>query len=646
MIAKPLRDRLSKQIQSEITTARLYKQSRITSWNKNENMYYGRKEMTDDSSANVDIGKMQEHVHTFLSKVDSPLIFKYGKKKESELKKAKYLNALREQDANQGDWDMIDLLGKKQCAIYGRAVFSFHVETDPEWNPILENVDVKTFLMDRRAGGRDLEKAFYMGDWGITLSRTQLKNGVKKGIYARESVKDTLDRRDGGKKNKEDIDVSNRYAAITSGQTIDQTADVETSEGYRFWRWVTTMDGVRYYVVMDNDGNVIRAEELTELFESNQWPYWSYAAYPDMTEFWTPSICDYVRELFLAQAKSINQMLDNAEQIIKPQKAVFHRYILNKAQLKYMRNGIIDIDDNNGQITDINKVFQTVAVPSINTPLQVYDKLDMIGSIGSGITQDAKGVSAEKTLGIYEGNQANIADRFGLFNKSYSHGYKRFAKLYYHGVMENMTRKVSVEMLGPDGVEFTALSRRDIKPSNGFKIIVEASNAETQSDQKDKSNKLTFLSNNAQNPAQSPKKAYELGARIANFSEDEIKELQDVENYGSTELMSEAALNIENVLKGVSVRPNAQSNPAYIQKIKDYIENHQDELKTEEFVRLTEYFDACAQVSEKNIARMAMMAKPMTDPNAPIDPNAPPTSPMPPGAPTPPSPGLPVQPYQ
>ena len=74
------------------------------------------------------------------------------------------------------------------------------------------------------------------------------------------------------------------------------------------------------------------------------WPFWTYAPYPDLTEFWTPSPADYVRELIMAQAVSINQMLDNAERVNKPQRIVDVGAIQNLAELKYRRDGYIKGD--------------------------------------------------------------------------------------------------------------------------------------------------------------------------------------------------------------------------------------------------------------------------------------------------------------
>src|ERR1035437_1100836 len=59
----------------EINFARRYKQGKIRNWQKNEEMYYGKKTVSTESRANVDLARMQEHVHTVMSRIDDPLIF-------------------------------------------------------------------------------------------------------------------------------------------------------------------------------------------------------------------------------------------------------------------------------------------------------------------------------------------------------------------------------------------------------------------------------------------------------------------------------------------------------------------------------------------------------------------------------------------
>lgn len=595
------RQRIIAQALQELDFARTYKQGKTKNWRTNEDLYYSRKLNTETARANVDLGQMSSFVHTLLSKIDNPLVFKFVKRKEAQLKRVKLLNALRTIDQDKDDWDIKDITGKKQALIYGRAIYSYTADSINGYKANLENVDVYDYLIDPSAGGIDIEKAFYMGRYGVVKTKTDLKKGVKDGIYLRTETTRLIEGSGNiTEMNQEDVNKQNR---TWDTNVWTQQKEIANPDKYKFWEWYTTFEGTRYYLLMtESGGTAIRVEPLKELFESNMFPFWTWAAFPDLTEFWTPSYCDYVREIFMAQAISINQMLDNAEQVNKPQKLVNVMAVPNLAELKYRRDGYIKVNKD----IDLNKAVQQLTVPSINTPIEVYNILDGIQEKTSGVTAGAKGVSDEDKVGIYEGNQANAADRFGFLNKSYSFGYKRFAKLYEHGVREHLIKKVAVDILGPDGVEIVEVSRRDIfRKDDEFGTMVESSNAETALSETEKRTKIAFLNAQAANPIQNPQKAYELQASIAGFEEDTIKQLLDTSDYGSAELMSEAERDIEALLDGEKIAPNQAANTAYKQRFVDYMKDNMEDITPDQFELLANYVLSLDEIIMQNTVRQA-----------------------------------------
>lgn len=595
------RQRIIAQALQELDFARTYKQGKTKNWRTNEDLYYSRKLNTETARANVDLGQMSSFVHTLLSKIDNPLVFKFVKRKEAQLKRVKLLNALRTIDQDKDDWDIKDITGKKQALIYGRAIYSYTADSINGYKANLENVDVYDYLIDPSAGGIDIEKAFYMGRYGVVKTKTDLKKGVKDGIYLRTETTRLIEGSGNiTEMNQEDVNKQNR---TWDTNVWTQQKEIANPDKYKFWEWYTTFEGTRYYLLMtESGGTAIRVEPLKELFESNMFPFWTWAAFPDLTEFWTPSYCDYVREIFMAQAISINQMLDNAEQVNKPQKLVNVMAVPNLAELKYRRDGYIKVNKD----IDLNRAVQQLTVPSINTPIEVYNILDGIQEKTSGVTAGAKGVSDEDKVGIYEGNQANAADRFGFLNKSYSFGYKRFAKLYEHGVREHLIKKVAVDILGPDGVEIVEVSRRDIfRKDDEFGTMVESSNAETALSETEKRTKIAFLNAQAANPIQNPQKAYELQASIAGFEEDTIKQLLDTSDYGSAELMSEAERDIEALLDGEKIAPNQAANTAYKQRFVDYMKDNMEDITPDQFELLANYVLSLDEIIMQNTVRQA-----------------------------------------
>jgi hypothetical protein len=603
-IKKQIRDEISSQAIQEISFARNFKQGKIRNWQKNEDMYYGRKVQPESSRANVDLNRMQEFVNTLLSKIDNPLIFKFLKRKASQVRRADRINALRTRDANKDDWDIKDIAGKKQAIIYGRAIYSYYADSVNGYQPHLDNVDVYDFLIDPSAGGIDIERAMFIGRYGIIKTKEQLKEGVKKGFYLREETTNLIN----GAGN---ADESTQEKTNRNNRTIDQNVftsqkDNSNPDKYVFWEWYTTYKGERYYLLFqENSGSAIRVEKLTNIFSPTKeapmgmWPFWSWASFIDLTEFWSISYCDCVRDIFQAQNVSVNQMLDNAEQINKPMKFIHVNAIEDLSQLKYRRDGYIKVKGD----SDVNRSIQVVETPSINTPIQVFDILEGIQQKVSGVTDGAKGV--EDTDGratIYEGNQAATADRFGLLNKSYSFGYKRFAKLYEIGVKDHLTKKVAIDILGANGAEIEKVGKSDIfRRDDEFGLMVESSNAELALSQADKDAKIKFLYSQSENQMVNQKKLFEMEADISGFSEDQIKELLDTEDFGGMSIMSEAERDIESILDGKDIAPNEKANIAYKKRFVDYMQDHQEDISNAQFRDMADYILKLDEIIVKNM---------------------------------------------
>jgi hypothetical protein len=588
------------QCLKEVIFARSFKNGKTKNWQKNEEMYYGKKLVSSEARANVELGRMQEFVHTLLSKVDNPLVFKFTKRKESQLKRVALLNSLVNLDKERNNWDIKDLAAKKQCILYGRAIYSYTAADEGEvYKPQLENVDVYDFLIDPAAGGIEIEKARYMGNYGVIKSRDELKQGMKSGEYIKSETEQLLQ----GVGNATELpQQENDKRVRTQAQgTTYTTKQLQDNDKFKFWQWVTTYEDERYYVLLNTNGRAIKVIPLKEMFPSGLYPYFTYAAFPDLTEFWTPAFCDYVREVFMVQNVSINQMLDNAEAINKPQKVVNVGALEDLSQLKYRRDGIIYTKGD----FDANKVVQTLNVPSINTPIQVFQVLEGIQEKASGVTSGAKGMEdVEGKVGIYQGNQQAAADRFALFNKSYSFGTKRFAKLYEYGVRENLTKPVAVELVGPNGVELVNVRRSDLfKKGDDFGLLVEASNQEVLVTLQEMQEKLKFLASQAMNPIINPKKSVEIQAKVAGFTAEDIRELLDTSEFGNSELMSEADRDLESLLAGEMIKPNKWANNAYKQRMVDYLKDHEEDIDAKQFNAISNYIISLDQIIIGNEVR-------------------------------------------
>lgn len=619
-INKQTRDKIVSQSITELQMARTYKQGIIWRWWKSEDLFYGKKDgrygdntdsgrsnnaLNKESRANVNIASIKAFafVETYLSKLDSPLTFKYAKPTMADYKRAKLLNALKEQDSSEDDWDFKDLMGKTNAIIYGRAIFSYHANGMKGYKARLEVVDPYDFLIDPSGGGYDVDKAMFLGRYNIRKTKTQLERMKKTKNYVNSEIDRLLKGpgNDANQTTQEDINKQNKYAYIGSpgNRTFNDT------NVFKMWEWYTTFEGARYRLLMIEEGAIcIQCEKLTDLFHEDEelgdamWPFWSYALMPNLTEFWVPSKLDYVRDIFLAQSVSINQMLDNGEAINKPQRAIDVSAIENLSDLVYRKNGVIRMKPG----TDINKAFKIVTTPQIDTPIKVYQELETIQQLESGVTASAKGAADEDKVGIYEGNQANTADRYGVANKSYSNGYRRFAILYKNGIDDNLTVKKAVKILGPKGLEETVfVSRRDVKPQTDWNIIIESNNAEDQADATDKKNKMAFNASYRNDQIVNQKELFEKSAEIVGYSTDDIRRLLDISDYGSADMISEAERDMEELINKKYIEPNENADTAYGAHILSYMRDHMEDMDEETYLLFQDYMKRLQPIIVRNM---------------------------------------------
>lgn len=598
MVSKNIREAIAAQALEEIAFARNAKKDKISKWWKNEDLYYSNKKAGEAGHANVNLNEAQGFVNSFLAKIHKPYNFKYAKGEEADLKAASVANALKEKDAKLGRWSFKAMLARVQLIIYGRYIFEYHAESNGGYKSHLTPVDVYQFLIDPSCGGLDIEDAFYLGRGGIVKSKKDIEAGVKAGKYLRTESRELL----AGAGNvstetQEDKDASNRWVALVSRQKV-----MDRSDQWKFWEWYTTYEGERYYVLVTEDGGkAIRVEKLTDIFKSGLYPFFTAAAYPDLTEFWSPSPLDGVREVLMAKSVSVNQMIDNGEAINRPMKAFDVDAIKDPQLLKYRKDGLIPVKSG----IDIDKAVKMFPTVSIETAAQLYDKLSQIIDINSGVTAGVKGQATEKQVGIYEGNQANTTDRFSLVGDSEADAQARFAKLYLAGLDEHLTNKVAIEMVGLEGVEFKTVGRKDIKRNRDFDIIVVTAGQEESQQTTQKRNKLTFLASKSadQTGTYNKKVLAEMEATIAGFNTDEIKYMLDPKNDGDAVLMAECADDMQRMLKGEVIEVNDMANTAYMQKVKDFMRDQKEYMmsKPEIYNIFIDYMDRLQPVVIANM---------------------------------------------
>lgn len=618
---KKIKEELSLQITTEKQHFKEARERRYPFWQRNEKLFLGikdthlsndvfnslhnsRNSKTEKSRSNIFLPKMQGFVNTLLSKVDAPPNIVFTQGEEADLIKAKRMNAFKDKIAQpaEDNWAFKDLMGKKQAIMYGRGIFEYHSEhiKGVGFRSHLSNVDVYDFLIDPDGGGLDIENARAMGRGGIVKTIQELRQGVKDKRYERAAVEKLIDSAKDGRDTDEDDTVkdNNRYFTL-----IQNNKRIERKDEFRFYEWYTTFEGVRYQVLMHMPtGIIIRLKTLQEVFKSNLWPFFSYATDPDLIEFWTPSPADAVAEIFMAQMVLINQHFDNNEEINKPMKAFDSGAVENPALLKWRRGGSIPFKKG----TDIRRAFQVIRPEVLQNNERMFQLLDSIAQTETGVTADAKGLSEEDKVGIFEGNLANIADRLGLNNKSFANGYHKLGTLFLNGVKQNLITKEAIKMIGNDGVDYEEVNKNDIMPKGrDFDIDMLSTDPEINGENTDKQNKLRFLEAQVENGNINPKALFEMRAEIIGFDPSQIKRLMDTDNFANSEVLSEAANDFQLMVQGKILEPNKRANNAYRQRMIDLLIEKEDRLPEDTQKIILAYIDEIQEVVVSNTIRQA-----------------------------------------
>ena len=603
LIDSRTREKIVAQALLEIEFDRDYKKKRIEDWHRNEKLIAHVNENLGDQRANVGIAntKAISFVETLLSKVDNAPNIKFVKTTEADLNVANRYNGLFQMDmaAENQDLDFKDLMGKKDAIVYGRAIYDYHAESVNGYCSHLNLVSPYDFLIDPSAGGMYTERARHLGRAGIWKDKWELEAGAKTGFYINDEVKEIV--KGAGQSNAASQEQKDKEEGLYF-LTGEKQRMMNSGSQYHFHEWGTTYEGERYLLLINEESKrAVRCEKLKDVFKSGMWWFGSWATSPDAKEFWTLAPIDNVRNIFITQGINIDQALDNNERINHPMMGVVAGAVKNLSDLRYGRDKRVLFKKG----TDLRIATKTFETPQIDNPLKIYEVLEGIGDKEGGVPASSKGVADEETLGIYEGNLANVSDRLGLLNKSYARFYKHLGLLWKKGVQEHMTKKMAIEILGADGVSYEDVTAKDMTPNSELKVVVEASDAEVQSNLIDKKNKLTFLASKKGDPTYNQRVVGEMEATIAGFKKEDIDRLLDVENAASAELMAEAAQEIEDLIALKEVEPNWQANTKYVQKFVDYMQDNKNDLSDEQWIALENYVLAVQPIVIKNTVRMA-----------------------------------------
>lgn len=462
-------------------------------------------------------------------------------------------------------------------------------------------------------GGAHLENHRYMGEDNIFKSKSTLIDGAKAGYYIGANVQliinglvdNTVKDNDNAYKNK-----TNRLSALNLSAQSNNFAGEGT---HRFVESGTTVNGVRYYVLWSYELNIaIRCQPIKEskMFKSGLWWWTSWATHRDSFNFWSKAPADDIRPVAEVIKILANQELDNRQKKNWGMRAYDPAMFPNGSELEYRPNGLVAVTAGSSKVQAIASGIYEFQTAELNGTINLVNWMDNIIGQKSGVTADTQGASNEDKVGIYQGNMQQVADRLGLYNRSYVKCHAAIGRRFVWATHENLTKSAAVKLIGEKGVEWDKLNGREVNPN--MDILVEAGSAEMRLDEERKRMRNESLGaiKQDQNLAGSVNKKWMVEQLLRNgeFTDEEIRVAQDTENDGNREVLAKASECIQDIINKKTPKLVRGATTGFQQKILDFaLDNTDDDFPL--FKRLTAFSAAHDQIVQENMMRRAMRAR-------------------------------------
>ncbi len=607
-------------VRRQIKTSVDYKRARMEEVQKSIDLYNGKTKKALKGRWNLPLPLMSGYIDTLLSKTDDTPRVKFGYQDVADMQRAAKAQAKFDQDSSsvEGRWALKDRMEKKIAGFYGYAVskiFAYN-DKDGKYRSVYEVVDPLDFEFEPM-GGQFLRDHKFKGQRNIFKTKAELLEGATgdNPIYSKKQVLRLLALAGSSDSKKFDKLFQEKTERLRSLGFNPDLNNYVGSEIYNFTEWYYEYDGVKYYMLLEpHSGIWIRHKELKEVFESNEDPFTAWHTHPDPFNFLSKSPADDMRPVAEGLNIIFNQALDNREKKNYGQRAYDPEIFTDPSQLEWRPDGLVEADTAGGT-KPIGSGIYEFTIPDIpeSGTINLMKFVDDITGLKTGVTASAQGESDEKRVGIYYGNLQQVADRLGLYNKSYSEAWGEKGLKYYWGLREHIkSNKLMVKMIGDKGYNWVDLVKEDLNPTQQFNIEIVGGQAQIAMDELTKKTKMdsliALIGNQTFAQKLNPEVTMEEILRNGGWEDGQIKRFMDTQSYGAEELISEAHQAIEEILDNKKPKLNRGATTVFMQTLLDYATDAED-LDETTYQAIINYANDHMAIAAQNAVRKARLAQ-------------------------------------
>lgn len=616
-------ERMVKIAQQQLQTSIRYKEKRMMEISKNEDLYYGKTKKALKGRWNVPLPLMSGYVDTLLSKIDDPPRVKYGWQDVADMERAQKVQAAwdKESVSVRNKWSLKDRMEKKLASLSGVGIsktYAFNDETG-EYKSAYDVVDYLDFECEPM-GGQILDDHLFKGQRNIFKTQNQLVRGANsKSFYNRKQVLRLVMSAGGGRLQKEFqklfVEKTDRLRALGFNPDLGSYTGVPIYNMVE-WYMEDPENGEKYYLFFEpHTGIWIRGCPLKEVFASNTDPFEAWHTHADPFNFWSKAPADDMRPVAEAMNIIFNQALDARDRKIYHQRIYDPAVFPDPAQLEWRPDGLIESTSGISQNQSLGNGIYELKIDGVDeqNTIDLMTFMDQISGTKTGITPSAQGAAdkTQQTNGIYFGNLQQVADRLGLYNKSYSEAWGSKGLKFLWGLREHLTSEgMAVRLIGDKGYNWTTLVKDDTEPSRDFEVTIVGGQAEAAADEILKKTKAAALLAVMASPTLSgrlnPDVTIEESLRNGGWEDGDIKRFLDTQSPGSQLIISQAHQAIQEILAGKTPKMNRGATTLFMQEIVDFCDEA-DDLDQDTYLALMDYAKRHMPVVVENMVREARL---------------------------------------
>jgi len=576
------------------------KGKQMKEYTKNIDMYSNKPKEELLGYSYFPLNNFSGYVDTYVSRMPR-LKFVFKANKNADNQAVARLNALADRDRGIqfANYDQINRGVNKFAVMSGIGIYKIFSESADGYKHHLVAVDPANFFC-QPYGGSNLETHQFCGEVGIMKTESQLKDGVDNGFYDKTAVEQLINFTGENKDFFTDINDQKKAQEERFRILGIQSNDAFLEKTYSMVEAYITVGGIRYYVLFEPKSKIaVRQTKLTDVFESNLYPYVSFAPKEDINNFWAIAPATDVRASCEAERVITNESINNLTRQNRPVR--FFNPDITDRPPQYLPDFWMPIKSGRS----VAEAYSIMATPDIvDKGMKLTDFLRGIRATESGQTGGVQGNAETDKVGINQMNLYQSATKQDYQNESHEEAVKQLGLRYLYGVREHLSEKIAVQVLGKNGLEMQMTTKDDADPD--FDVIIEDNNKKILEKKEDIVFKQWLFNHPKVIEQANPKKLLEEMFKLGKYDSRDIKEFLQPEYYSSKEQIENSENAFNKILEGKQPKFYQSADEVFVQNFANLIMETEG-IPEKKRPILDTYLQAISEIAQMNGAKKAVM---------------------------------------